>query len=398
MRPSTPGFFALLATAIALSGCGSAPPRVADPSPSKTASSTASSSAPSATPTPSATPGFTLTATGDVLLHEPLWEQATADGSNGALDFGPILAGIKPLISGSDVGLCHLETPLAAPTGPFKGYPLFSGPPQIVPALKSTGYDVCSLASNHTFDQGAAGIDRTLTALDAAKISYSGAARTPAEAAKTTFLEVNKAKVAFLSYTFGFNGMPYPEGDTWRSNIIDKSAILAAAAKARKEGAQAIVLSLHWGDEYSQKPSASQLDLAPVLAASPDIDLIISHHAHVVEPIEKIGKTWVVYGLGNLLARHQSPGDANQEGLLARFSFTPSTGGRYVVTKAEYEPLLVTRGSQLRVVSVPEMLAAKNYPNTSKERLEVALSRTVKAVESRGGEAKGLRMIGGAPQ
>ncbi len=104
-----------------------------------------------------------------------------------------------------------------------------------------------------------------------------------------------------------------------------------------------VVLSLHWGTEYAQRPSRQQFDLAPRLARSPDLDVIISHHAHVVEPIQRIGRTWVVHGLGNLLAWHSTPGDANAEGLLVRFTFTEGAG-RFAVSKAEYEPIMVARG------------------------------------------------------
>jgi Bacterial capsule synthesis protein PGA_cap len=125
---------------------------------------------------------FTLVAGGDVLLHEPLWAQAEADGAaagTGGLDFRPLLAGVAPIVQGADVAICHLETPLAPPGGPYQGYPTFSVPPEIAPALADTGFDACSTASNHTFDQGAAGVDRTLATLDAAGIRHAGSARTP---------------------------------------------------------------------------------------------------------------------------------------------------------------------------------------------------------------------------
>ncbi|MGC4941064.1 CapA family protein [Kribbella sp. DT2] len=108
-----------------------------------------------------------LVATGDVLLHERLWTTARQDGRNGQWDFAPLLSGVKPLVQNADLAVCHLETPIGTP---YSGYPLFQGPPQIAPALKRTGYDVCSTASNHSFDQGAAGIDRTLRTLDPARI------------------------------------------------------------------------------------------------------------------------------------------------------------------------------------------------------------------------------------
>ena len=78
------------------------------------------------------------------------------------LDFGPMLAGQAPYVAAADLGICHLETPLAPAQGPFSGYPEFSVPPQVLPALLEVGYDACTTASNHTLDQGTDGLHRTL--------------------------------------------------------------------------------------------------------------------------------------------------------------------------------------------------------------------------------------------
>lgn len=137
---------------------------------------------------------FTIVATGDVLLHPPLWAQARRDAvrsGSATMDFAPMLAGVKPYVSAADLALCHLETPLAGTAGPFSGYPSFSGPPQITSALKAVGYDACSTASNHTFDQGAAGVKRTLDTLDAAGIAHAGSARTRTEWRRITMVQAN---------------------------------------------------------------------------------------------------------------------------------------------------------------------------------------------------------------
>ena len=377
------------------SGCtGGGPPPVAPAHAAVSSSTPAAAGSPSpSTPRPRS---FTLVATGDVLLHPPLWAQARMDAAHAGrepMDYALMLAAVKPYVSGADIAICHLETPLASPSGPYAGYPLFSVPPQVVPALAATGYDVCSTASNHTFDQGAPGIERTLDDLDAAGIAHAGSARTPAEAALTTILDAHGVKVAFLSYAYGFNGIPYPGGDRWRANVIDVPAILAAARTARERGAQVVVVAMHWGTEYQQTPSAQQRELAPELARSPDIDVIISHHAHVVEPIEKIGHTWVVYGLGNLVAAHSPPSAVNAEGLLVRFTFTQTSTGRFTVTKAEYEPLLVTRNRPIRVLDVPVALATHAYGTSTRARLLQALARTTRVVDSRGAVPAGLVAI-----
>jgi len=404
MRRTRPTGLALgtaLACLAALAGCSSGanaglPGTAASTSP---VSAVASSSAPaSVTPSASAGPtagrSFSIVATGDVLLHPPLWTQARRDAvrtGSGTMDFAAMLAGVKPYVSGADLAICHLETPLAGTAGPFSGYPSFSGPPQVTSALKATGYDVCSTASNHTFDQGAAGIKRTLDSLDAAGIAHAGSARTRSESRRITMVKANGVRVAFLSYAYGWNGNSYPGGDRWRANVIDKAGILADARRARADGAQVVILAMHWGTEYRQLPSAQQLDLAPELARSGVIDLIVSHHAHVVEPIQRIGKTWVVYGLGNLLADHSTPGQANQEGLLVRFTFTAGSGGRFTATKAEYVPLLMTKTAPLRLLDVRRSLQTGSYGSSTRQRLQAALRRTTRVVQSMDGVRHGLR-------
>jgi poly-gamma-glutamate capsule biosynthesis protein CapA/YwtB (metallophosphatase superfamily) len=355
--------------------------------------STAPEPAPAPTPTPRS---LTLVATGDVLLHEALWDQARADAAAAGapgLDFRPLLAGVEPLVDGADLAICHLETPVADPGGPVAGYPAFSVPPEIVPALADVGFDACTTASNHTYDRGAAGIDRTLAALDAAGIRHAGSARDPAEAATTTLMPVAGADVALLSYTFGFNGIPAPDGQAWRSNPIDEARIAADAARARAEGADVVVVALHWGDEYRSEPTTQQRELGPALARSPDVDLVLGHHAHVVQPVEPVDGEWVVYGMGNMVAHHGTRLPANEEGLLVRVTFTEGAAG-WRASLAEYAPLLVTRwGGPIRLVDVDATLAAGVPDPAQRARLEQASDRTTAAVEALGGPAQGLRPV-----
>jgi hypothetical protein len=193
--------------------------------------------------------------------------------------------------------------------------------------------------------------------------------------------------VALLSYTYGFNGIPYPNGQTWRANKIEVSAIRAAARKAREAGADIVVVACHWGDEYRHAPNQQQLTLAPQLVADSNIDLLVGHHAHVVQPLEKIRGKWVAYGLGNLVAAHRTPNSANAEGLLARFTFSRGPDGRWSAAKAEYAALLVTDTVPMRVLDVRRALPAP--------RLRQALRRTESVVTSRGAAKDGARPITG---
>ncbi|PZF80262.1 CapA family protein [Jiangella anatolica] len=390
---------AAVAGLLAVAGCGGDDEPGAAPPSTPSTPTTAPSPEPTPTPTPEPRT-FTLVATGDVLLHERLWTQARNDAGPGEeMDFAPQLANIAPVVQGAGLAVCHLETPLAPTGGPYEGYPTFSGPPQVATALAETGYDACTTASNHTYDQGAKGVDRTLEALDAAGLAHAGSARTPAESQVITHVQVESAggpvDVALLSYTFGFNGIPAPDGETWRGNEIDPDRILADAATARAEGAEVVVAALHWGDEYVHEPNALQSELAPQLIASPDIDLLLGHHAHVVQPIENIGGEWVVYGMGNLMANHAEPEGPKAEGLLTRFTFTESAGGAgtFAVTDAEFLPLYQTYQPPVEVLDVPAALASGDTGTATAARLQEALERTTQVVQSRGGAAAGLTML-----
>ncbi|MET0521852.1 MAG: CapA family protein [Jiangellaceae bacterium] len=382
------------AAALVLAACtgGSEPATEPAPTPTET---------PTPTPTPTPEPRtFTLVGTGDVLLHERLWRQAERDAAetgNGVLDFTPQLANIAPIVSDADLAICHLEVPLAPADGPYEGYPTFSGPPQVVSALDAIGYDACSTASNHTFDQGAGGVTRTLDALDAAGIAHAGSARTPSEAEQTTMVDVETTegpvKVGLLSYTYGFNGIPYPASETFWANEIDEQEILADAATARQRGAEVVVVALHWGTEYDHDPNSQQAEVAPRLIGAPDVDLLLGHHAHVVQPIENIGGKWVVYGMGNLMANHAEPQGPKSEGLLTRFTFTEDLStGRFAVTTAEYLPLYQTYEPPVEVLVVPAAILSGQTGTTTVARLEQALARTTEVVTSRG-DTTGLELL-----
>jgi poly-gamma-glutamate capsule biosynthesis protein CapA/YwtB (metallophosphatase superfamily) len=282
---------------------------------------------------------ITLVAGGDILIHQRVWESALEHGGGVAFDFGPVFEHVAPVISAADLALCHLEVPLSLDNARLESYPRFSAPFELADAIAGAGYDGCSVASNHVLDQGAAGIDATLGHLDRVGLGHAGAARTADEAVAIARYEVRGRTVAHLAYTYGFNGLQRPPGEEWRASLIDPSAILADAARARQGGADLVVVSLHWGDEYVHAPSAYQLDRAAALAPSPDIDVVIGHHAHVVQPVVQIGGTWVAYGLGNQVSNMLQP--ERRDGALLWIAFEAAPGEPFVATSVEYLPTWV---------------------------------------------------------
>jgi poly-gamma-glutamate capsule biosynthesis protein CapA/YwtB (metallophosphatase superfamily) len=328
--------------ALLVSGCAGSGAQAGEPVPPFHPATVTPRENPAAKP-----PGsFTVVATGDVLIHPALTEQAEEDGG-GARDFKPLFEGIKPVIEAADLAICHMEVPLAPEAGPFEGYPLFYAPPEVAEAVAATGYDTCSTASNHTFDHGAEGAATTLDALDSVDVGHTGSARDQAEAERPLVTEVNGVKIGQVSFTFDYNqGTEEPE--PWMGNEITVDGVLDAARNARAAGAEVVIASLHWGIEDQHEPTANQRETAEAILADPAVDLIIGHHAHVVQPFEKFGDKWVAYGLGNSVAKHEEPRGTTEEGLIARFRFTKSDVG-WRVDKAEYIPTLVDLGPPIRL-------------------------------------------------
>lgn len=354
-------------------------------------------------PASEASPVTTLTvvAAGDLLVHEPLTAQAAADaraGGRAGHDFTEVLAAVAPVISEADLAICHMEQPLAEPEGPFTGYPLFSAPPQLADAAAAAGFDTCSTASNHSLDTGVEGVVRTLDNLDRVGIAHAGTARTEREAATPTTLDVRGVRVAHLSYTFSLNGIPLPDDKPWIANVIDPEAVLAEARRARKAGAEIVIVSLHWGTEYQVEADEGQLGLARRLLAGPEIDLIVGHHAHVVQPFEKIGDKWVAYGLGNLTARFPDGSPENtRDSVVPRFTFTRVADGTWKVTHVDVVAAFMEYHPAARVVNLPAALAGRDLDPETRSRYARALERITSYVDQRGAIDAGLAMATGEP-
>ncbi len=339
--------------------------------------------APPVTPAPTAGDGaLTLAFTGDALWHSPLWRQAernfAGNGSDAAgMDFTPMLARLQPVVANADVGVCHLETPIA-PDGQFTTFPLYGVPPDVVTAIANAGFDRCSTASNHTVDRGTAGIDRTVAVLEAHGLGQSGMARTPAEIAPQVFV-ADGFRVAHLSYTFGYNGLRLPPGEEWRSALIDPQRIIADATEARRLGAEVVIVSMHWGIEGRRDVTPEQRAVAEQVTASGTVDLIVGHHAHVLQPIEQINGVWVIFGLGNMISNLPTgprwPA-ACQDGAVAVVTITKAPDGTAVVAAPVVHPTWVDRLNGWNVHLVQQTLADPALPEGLRAQLDTSLRRT----------------------
>jgi poly-gamma-glutamate synthesis protein (capsule biosynthesis protein) len=288
------------------------------------------------------------------------------------------------VIAGADLALCHLETPLSPDDAELASYPVFETPHELAPAISWAGYDGCSTASNHALDGGAEGVRATLRWLDRAGLGHAGTARTRGESRRVTTYDVRGVSIAHLSWSWGFNG--FEPDDPWRANRIDVPAVLRAAKAARRAGADLVVVSLHWGAEYQGTPTAWQEEVADALTRSRTIDLLVGHHAHVVQPLARVNGTWVAYGLGNILSGMTSSlgTESVQDGvvLLARAERSGggwSIGGLSVVTtRVEY--------GTWRVLPVLRTLRRADPSPALAAELRASDERTLEALAAFGAE------------
>ncbi|MFN2562079.1 MAG: CapA family protein [Jatrophihabitans sp.] len=338
----------------------------------------------------------TVLGSGDVLIHPPLWQQAHADAlaeGRSGYDFGPMYASIAPDVRSADLATCEMETPLAPPGGPFVGWPNFSAPPQVLTALKGVGYRSCTTASNHTLDQGYSGLKRTLDELDAAGLKHTGSARTAGEAATPLILTLdNGVRVGQLAYSFNFNGHEPSAGEAWQANLIEVPNILAAAHRMKQAGADVIVLSLHWGTEYDHLATQQQRQEADALLASPDVDLILGDHAHVVQPAEKIHGKWVFYCMGNQISRHEDPIADSREGVMPRVTFTEVSSHHFTATSVQTIPTWMEDSPKLRLVDVPRALRSGTLTAAQRAADEHARAQIVKYLDAYGAVRDGLQI------
>jgi poly-gamma-glutamate synthesis protein (capsule biosynthesis protein) len=299
---------------------------------------------------------FTVLAAGDTLIHGRLADIAARNAGDGSWDFWPMFESIEPWVSSADFSICHLEGALSSTNTGLSYYPRFVGPNQMADALAAAGWDACSTATNHGLDGGVAGVATTLDELDAAGIGHSGTARTAQERLPTLY-DVHGVTIAHLAFSEHFNGLR-PPGDTpWVANLADVDTILEDARWARDQGAEFVILSLSWGWEYTVDPSGFQRRVAEEVLTDGAVDLILGHHSHVVQPIDRIDGRYVVYGMGNHISNQNvfwgPKYFATEDGLMVVAHVVEQGDGSFETESIEVIPTWV-RFSDLRVFSAQD--------------------------------------------
>ncbi len=325
------------------------------------------------TTTPAEPQEVTIGAAGDILPHSRVLAnaKASAGGGEGAYDFGPMFADVEPLLSEPDLTLCHLETPISLDNTDLtqSRVLVFNTPHQIADALSGAGYDGCDFASNHSWDHGLQGLAETRAALEDAGLEYAGPQAQESDAGEPTVYRVgDDITVAQLAYSYTLLNAAgpnddVPDGAPWLGQYLwpvrGSDGIIADARAARADGADFVVVSMHWGNEYQTEPTEQQRELARELLESGSVDLILGTHAHVIQPCEKINGRYVVYGLGNFLS-NQSPlttdgylRAATQEGVVVQVDLSREADGS-ITSEMVYQPTRVQIDDHVIRLATPE--------------------------------------------
>ncbi|WP_042142389.1 CapA family protein [Paucisalibacillus sp. EB02] len=317
---------------------------------------------------------ISITAIGDMLIHNSVYNDAKVKQG---YDFKPMLKRVEPFLSDATISIANQETMIGGVELGLSSYPTFNSPTEVGDALKWAGVDVVSLANNHTLDRGEEAIQRAITHWETIDMMYTGAYKNSQDRDRVRVYETEEGiSVAFLSYTYGTNGIPVPVGRDYLVNLIDQE-LIAREIKDAKEKADVVVLSLHFGNEYERMPNQIQKDLVQFVADQ-GADVVVGHHPHVLQPIDWVtsaegSRTLVVYSLGNFLSGQDE--FYRQIGGIFKFYISKTTKGgeqEVKVHSPEFLPTYVKYSNWQDYEVIPMyQLTDQDLPNASKHYEEI---------------------------
>ena len=288
--------------------------------------------------------------TGDIMCHNTIYNDAFNKQTN-TYDFSYIFDDIKYNIQTADIAIGNLETTFAGSSKGYSSYPTFNTPENLAYTLKKVGFDVLSTASNHCYDKGYSGIESTIDYLDDADISHTGTFKSEEEQNKILVKNVKGIQIAFLSFTYGTNGITVPSDKSYSVNLIDKDLIKKQLDLAKKQNPDMICVSMHWGIEYQTTPNSEQKDLADFLFKN-GADIIIGNHPHVLQNFEKREITLddgttkdglVIYSLGNLLADQSKR--YTRDSAIMNVNVTKDGNGEITINTVKYTPTYIYKNT-----------------------------------------------------
>jgi len=266
---------------------------------------------------------MSLVAVGDTLIHAALYLDAST--GNNTYDFSYMFTEIEPLIKNYDLKYYNQETIIGGKNLGVSHYPRFNSPDEIAENLVNIGFNLVSLANNHTMDKEEVGI---LYSVDFWKkqegVVVSGQSNSFEDRNNIKVYEQNGIKYAFIAYTDMTNGLPVPVGKEYLVNVYSDQQAKIDIESVRDK-VDVVIVSMHWGEEYTHVPTYSEKREAKYLADL-GVDLIIGSHPHVIQPVGYIDDTLVIYSLGNFVSGQSPLGLAKTIGLMVGMDIVVKDG------------------------------------------------------------------------
>lgn len=320
----------------------------------------------------------TLAVIGDIMCHNTQYKDAY-QANTGTYNFSYVFSELKDKLASTDLTIGNLETTFAGNGRAYSSYPTFNTPEALATSLKDIGIDILSTANNHSLDTGFNGLSNTLNVLDNLGIKHMGTYRTEEEQNSILVHEINGIKFAFLSYTYGTNGIPIPSGKDFCVNLISEDLILRQIEQAKSENVDVICVSMHWGTEYLDVPNKEQERLADFLFEN-GVDIILGSHPHVLEKMEKRtvttkdGKTkdgFVIYSLGNFVSGQVKKN--TRSSIILNMTVTKRADGNISIDSIDYTPIYCYTASKskgYKLIDIAHELElyeaqSSNYINSS---------------------------------
>lgn len=255
---------------------------------------------------------------GDNLIHSSIYKEANRNANYNGYDFKPMIELIKPIVSRYDIKYYNQETILGGAEIGVSDYPTFNSPYEAGDAMIDAGFNLVSLATNHTIDRGKKAVLNSREYWNKQEnVLAVGSYASEEERNEVKIAEVNNIKYTMLNYTYGTNGIPVPTGAEYLVNVWPTDLSINDPKRDKKyqaykeqvkqdiekvkEKVDVVIVAMHWGVEYTNTPTAYEIDAAEFLADQ-GVNIVIGTHPHVVQPVTWINDTLVIYSLGNFIS------------------------------------------------------------------------------------------------
>ena len=286
---------------------------------------------------------LSLIMAGDMLVHDKIYNEARKNANNNGYDFKPMLTYIKDIVKDYDLAYYNEEVVLGGSSIGLSSYPAFNSPYEVGLDMIDTGFNMVSLATNHTLDRGIKAIENSLDFWNSTDVYTAGSYKTMEERNNIKIKEKNNITYAMLNYTYGTNGIKRPNGYESYVNIWDMSNknsyeeyknVVKQDIENIRNKVDVLIVAMHFGEEYNFNTTWYQEDSSNFLS-SLGVDIIIGTHSHVLGPIKWINNTLVIYSLGNFLSAHEVVNISNRIGLLSSIDIVKEVKDNNTTIKLE---------------------------------------------------------------